>query len=151
MQRAEMLTTEVLTDLPPDQAQLVLEAWLEGWVIANVFYLQNHPGTPSILDPAAGIRYVPQPYEAQRWFGRGALAELREGDCKILPAVWVAEELMRGREARCIVRWAYDEDQRVVFHVSAVEVQPDGTEEETDVCRLLGMGEDFTATHYATH
>ena len=115
-----------------DNAQC-LRAMLEALVMANMVYLRRFPRTPRLYQ--SGVRYA----RTTVWMSIPALYEARGGDCKSLTAALVAEERVRGREARPVFRPMYNpRKQQNDFHI--LVQTPSGYE---DPSRRLGMDEYF--------
>lgn len=127
----------VVLDLPDVDAGAWLRPLLEALTAANVEWLRSHPAAPSILAPAAGVRYEREPRGVEHWQSLPALLSSGVGDCEDLAAARAAELRVSGVDASAVpvrVKIARGVGGVDLWHI--VVQTPRGTE---DPSRALGM------------
>lgn len=127
----------VVLDLPDVDAGAWLRPLLEALTSANVAWLQTHPAAPSILAPAARVRYGREPRGVEHWQSLPSLLSSGVGDCEDLAAARAAELRVSGIDASAVplrVRRAAGIGGVDLWHI--VVQTPRGTE---DPSLALGM------------
>lgn len=115
-----------------------IKPWLEALVASNRIYLKEHPGTPSILDPIAGVRYRRErgvdgkPTEIWRDIPR--ILRDRHGDCEDLACALVAEMREKGLPAKVIIKASPVRPEGRLFHILAGVGR-----QRIDPSKMLGM------------
>ena len=94
----------VVVDTPDGDAGEWLQPLLDALVAINVKWLRAHPAAPSILSPAAGVRYERDPVGVELWRTLPQVLRYGGGDCEDLAAARAAELIVSGRPARAVPR-----------------------------------------------
>ena len=87
---------------PDHYTAAYIKPFLEAMCAANMLYIKTHPGTPSILDPIAGVRYQREK-GSEIWKDIPSILRDRFADCEDLACARVAELRCGGFPARPIL------------------------------------------------
>lgn len=115
-------------------SEKVMMALLAGLCLQNIFFLQGHPGAPSIY--RAGVRYQKEPPGQEEWQDIPNMLRTGNGDCEDL-ACWRVAELRVRHGVKAKPRLTYKK-AGAMFRYHVTVQYPDGRVE--DPSRKLGMG-----------
>ena len=79
-----------------------LPAMLDALTAVNVNWLRANPGAPSILSPAARVRYCREPIGREEWRSLPVVLQVGCGDCEDLACARAAELQVAGVRARAV-------------------------------------------------
>lgn len=116
----------------------ILRSMLESLILADTFFLAEHPGTPLLYE--AGLRYQPEEIGHDDWRDVPSILDHKGGDCEDL-ASWRVAELrhLHNENAQPYITYNLVRSARFgTFTLYHIRVQrADGTIE--DPSRILGM------------